>query len=63
MSTHADPGKDEYLELDKKLGAAEYEALAANLAEADKALDAAAEKHKKKLSAARTRLKRKAAAR
>ena len=36
---------------------------AANLADADKALDAAAEKRKKKLGAARTHLKRKAAAR
>ena len=62
MSTHTDPSKDEYLELEKKLGAAEYE-IAANLADADKALDAAAKKRKKKLSAARTHLNRKAAAR
>ena len=62
MSTHTDPSKDEYLELEKKLGAAEYE-LAANLADAGNALDAAAEKRKKKASASRTQLKEKAAAR
>jgi hypothetical protein len=58
MSTHADPSKDEYLELEKKLGAAEYD-LAANLADADTALDAHAERRENKLSAARAHLKRK----
>jgi hypothetical protein len=47
MSTHADPSKDEYLELEKKLGAAEYE-LAANLAETDKALGTAVKKGNKR---------------
>ncbi len=60
--SNADPGKDEYLEVEKKLGAAELE-LAANLADADKALDAGVEKRKKRVSAARTQLKWKAAAR
>ena len=41
MSTHADPTKDEYLELEKKLGFAESE-LAADLADADEALEATA---------------------
>jgi hypothetical protein len=58
MSTHADPSKDEYLELEKKLGAAEYE-LAANLAETDKTLDAAVKKGKKQAKAARAQLKQK----
>jgi hypothetical protein len=62
MSAHADPSKDEYLELEKKLGAAEYE-LAANLADTDKALDRAVKKGKKPAAAARAQLKRKAAAR
>jgi hypothetical protein len=62
MSTHADPSKDEYLELEKKLGAAEYE-LAASLAETDKTLDTAVKKGKKQAKAARAQLKRKAAAR
>ena len=61
MSTHADPTKDEYLELEKKLGVAESE-LAADLADADEALDAALARRKKKVSAARTQLKRKAPA-
>ena len=51
MSTHADPSKDEYLEVEKKLGAAELE-LAANLADAEKTLDAGVEKRKKRVSAA-----------
>ena len=62
MSTHADPSKDEYLELEKKLGAAEYE-LAANLAEIDKALDTAVKKGKQQAKAAGTQLKRNARAR
>ena len=62
MSTHADPSKDEYLELDKKVGAAEYE-LAAGLAETDKALDTVVKKGKKQAKAARAQLKRKAGAR
>jgi hypothetical protein len=62
MSTHGDPTKDEYLELEKKVGAAESE-LAAELADAGKALDAATEKRQKKVSSARAELKRKAAAR
>ena len=62
MSTHPNPSKDEYLELEKKLGAAEYE-LAANLAETDRQLDTAVKKGKKQVKAARAQLKRKAAAR
>jgi hypothetical protein len=62
MSTHADPSKDKYLELEKKLGAAEYE-LAENLAETDKALDTAVKKAKKQARPARAQLKPKAAAR
>jgi hypothetical protein len=62
MSTHADPSKDEYLELEKKLGAAEYE-LAASIAETDKQLDTAVKKGKKQARAARAQLKRQAAAR
>jgi hypothetical protein len=61
MSTHADPSKDEYLELEKKLGAAEYE-LAEGLAETDKALDTAVTKGKKRARTASAQLKRKAAA-
>jgi hypothetical protein len=62
MSTRADQRKDEYLELEKKHGAAEYE-LAANLAETGKALGTAVKKGKKQAKAARGQLKRKAAAR
>ena len=62
MSTHSDPSKDEYLELEKKLGAAEYE-IAANLVETDKALVTAVKKGKEQAKTARARLKRKAAAR
>jgi len=58
VSTHADSSKDEYLELDKKVAAAEYEFLA-YLAETDKALDTAATKGKEKAEAAGTDLKRK----
>ena len=46
MSTHRDSTKDEYLEVEKKVGAAEYE-LAANLAETDKALDTAMKRARK----------------
>jgi hypothetical protein len=56
VSTHADPSKDEYLELEKKVGANEVE-LAADLARADHKLDAVKEKGKKKVSAARKRFK------
>jgi hypothetical protein len=62
MSTHADPSKDKYLELEKKLGVAESE-LAADLADADEVLDAALARRKKKASSARSQLKEKAAAR
>jgi len=62
MSTHPNPSKDEYLELEKKLGAGEYE-LAANLAETDKTLDTAVKKGQRRAKAARAQLKRKAAAR
>ena len=62
MSTHADPSKDEYLKLEKKLGAAEYE-LAGNLAETDKALGTAVKKGEKRARAARAQPKRKAGAR
>ncbi len=62
MSTRADRSKDEYLELEKKLGAAEYE-LAANLAETDKAPDTAVKKGKERARTARARLKRKPATR
>lgn len=61
MSTHSDPGEDNYRELDKKVGEAELE-LAANLAETDKALDTAVKKGKEQAKAARTQLKQKAAA-
>jgi len=58
MSTHGDPTKDEYLEVEKKLGAVEDE-LAANLAETDKALDTAMKTGQKDAAAARKQLKRK----
>jgi len=58
MSTHRDSTKDEYLEVEKKVGAAEYE-LAANLAETDKALDTAMKKGQKDAEAARKQLKQK----
>ncbi len=58
MSTHGDPTKDEYLEVEKKVGAAEYE-LAANLAETDKAVDTAMKKGQKDAAAARKQLKQK----
>ena len=60
MSTHGDPTQDEYLELEKKVGAAESE-LVAQLADADNALDAAHEKQQK-ISAPRQKLRRKIAA-
>jgi hypothetical protein len=41
MSNHVDPTKDEYLELEKRLGHAEY-ALVADIAASNKALDDAA---------------------
>jgi hypothetical protein len=62
MKDAGDPSKDEYLELEKKVGAVEYE-LAANLAETDKTLDTAVKKRKRQAKAARAELKRKAAAR
>lgn len=62
MNTHADPSKDEYLELDKKIAAAEYE-LAEGLAETDKALDTAVNKGKENAKAVGTELKRKVDAR
>ena len=58
MSTHRDSTKDEYLEVEKKVGAAEYE-LAANLAETDEALDTAMKKGQKDSEAARKQLKQK----
>jgi len=62
MSSHADPSKDEYLELEKKIGGVEYE-LAANLAEADEQCDTAVKKAKKRAKSAPAQLKRKASAR
>jgi hypothetical protein len=58
MSTHADPRKDKYLDLEKKLGAEEYE-IAAGLAETDKELDATREKGKAEAETAGRQLKRK----
>jgi hypothetical protein len=58
MSTHGDPTKDEYLEVEKKVGAAEHE-LVANLAETDKALDTAMKKGQKDAEAELKQLKRK----
>ena len=61
MSNHVDATKNEYVELDKKIGAAEYE-LAANIAETDKALDTALKKGKKGAKTARTQIERKVGA-
>ena len=60
MSTH-DPSKDEYLELETRLGRAE-QALAADLADADKELDAAVKGASGHAKALTDRLATKAAA-
>lgn len=49
-TTHGDPTKDKYLQLDRKLGAAE-QALAADLGEAGRAFDPAHAKLERKVNA------------
>lgn len=60
MSTHGNPTREQYLEADKRVAAAEYE-LAAELAETDEALDTAVKKGKSQAKAAPAQLKQKAA--
>lgn len=61
MSTQGDPKKDEYLELEKKVGAAESE-LAAELADADNALDAGRQRQHQRVGASRAERQRKVTA-
>jgi hypothetical protein len=58
MNTHSNPADDEYLALEKKLGAQENE-ITAGVAEAGEALDAAKDKRKREAETAGRQLKQK----